>query len=150
MPYLKIAVHARWAVAAASAPITLGAWDRLPSYVTRYAQTLGVPVHAIGGADDHLHLLFDLPTDKSFVAVNTELERAVARFLADLLPRRGFAWSAPDLLVQSVGAGEWEELRDYIAAHSARHAADIVAEWEDTSAPDEDSVPVWLRDIMPS
>lgn len=153
-PDLRIAVHCVWWTAEGGPTLPPEAVERLVSYVTRYGQTLGVAVAAVGGFVDHLHLLFDLPTNKTLDQITGELRRTTARFLRDSMSLPGFNWAEGDAL-QSVGRDEAALCAEYVRDNAARHregAADPY--WEflaDAGADDEDAeeVPEWLRKALP-
>jgi len=150
---LRVTLHARWHSARPDVPIVPEALDRLPGYVTRYAQTLGVTVRAVGGAEDHLHLLFDLPGNQTVDSVMAELQRATARFLQDVLGQRAFSWKSA-YFAESVSADATATMTEYVAQNRQHHEANTTREdWEDAtdeSAGDDESLPLWLREAMSS
>ena len=144
-------LHARWRSALPDMPILPEALDRLPAYVTRYGQTLGVSVRAVGGAEDHLHLLFDLPGNRTIDSAMAELQRATARFLQDVLGQRAFSWKAA-YFAESIGAEMIATVADYVTENRRHHDASTTHdEWEDIAedaASDDESLPAWLREAM--
>jgi REP element-mobilizing transposase RayT len=149
----RITIHCLWRVNRDGPELGAPAWERLPGYVTRYAQTLGVRVHAVGGGPDHLHWLFDLPSVRTVESVNDELRRASARYLAGRPDGAGFAWAA-GVGAQSVSTSDSADLAAYIGENAARHATgQTIPEWEFAEFKDaepEDELPAWLRSALSS
>jgi putative transposase len=132
--------------------LTPQAIERLDPYITRYARTMGILVHAVGGTEDHLHVLFDLPLDKTLKAIETELRKTTTRFVRETVTLLGFAW-AEDTHFASITPDECDEVIAYIRDSAARHASgDIVSAWEslEEEAPAEEAVPEWLRSVSRS
>ncbi|MDX1931720.1 MAG: transposase [Capsulimonadales bacterium] len=124
--------------------------ERLQPYVTRYAQTMGIAVFAVGGQEDHLHILFRLPEDKTLKMIDTELAKTTTRFVRESLALPGFAWAEEPLFL-SVSADEVEECAAYILDNPARHASrTAIAAWEtdEEADGDDDAVPEWLRTMV--
>jgi putative transposase len=158
-PGVRILVHALWRVAAASPPLTPETRSRLSPYVTRYADTLNTRVLAVGGWDDHLHVLFDLPPSTSPEQVTTELQNTTARFLSDVLSVLGFAWDKDGVYLESVSARDADDMTEYVRLNSARHKdVTLLPEWEfahvtgeaAAGGSDDEELPDWLRDALSS
>jgi putative transposase len=151
---IRISLHTLWPVAIGSPELTPDSIERLVSYATRYAQTLGIAVYGVGGTNDHLHLLVDLPPTMTMQQMLDELQRATARFLSEVLRMRGFAWATEDTCLESIGPDQIAFVTDYIVENAAHHAdGTTLEEWEfvqtgETVSPD-DEVPDWLRDVLP-
>ena len=150
--HAHVLVHCRWFVAVSGARLDEAIVARLAPYITRYAQTLGVGVSAVGGASDHLHILLILPPDQTLARITDELQAATTRLLAGTLALRDFAW-ADVVEAESVGP-ESADLAAYITGNAAHHAdGTTVAAWE-TNAPvvpdpkPADARPPWLREAM--
>jgi REP element-mobilizing transposase RayT len=56
------------------------------------AEVLGCPVHAIGGVEDHVHVLFSLPSTQAISSVVKELKGASSRIVSLEYPDRFFKW----------------------------------------------------------
>lgn len=153
---MRVSVHTLWPVAEHSPELTEEALTRLVSYTTRYGQTLGIVVHAVGGINDHLHVLLDLPPTMTLQQVLDELPRATARFLSDVLKLKGFAWAVSDGGMESVSPENVAFLASYVSENASHHADGTtlpeqefgVREAGETTAA-EDEVPAWLREAMP-
>ncbi len=153
-PRHRVTLQSVWIVEnAESVPLTDGTFARLGPYLTRYAETMNVRVHAVGGAAGHLHLLYDLPPDQNASGVTLELQRASARFVGVTLNVAGFAWNA-DAYTVSVSPERIALVADYIARQeelqTSGGALDAVLEGTGVSGdePSNDETPAWLRDAL--
>lgn len=153
MPILRtrnrgVLIHLRWPAAGDAPPLTNPALARLAPYVTRYAETLNTGVYAVGGAPDHLHVLLDLSPVHSLDAIVGELQSASARFLREQTALSGFAWDADESCLQSVSAGDKDELVAYIKNHADAAVMRPSFECEEEEASDgggDEEMPDWLR-----
>ena len=158
----SLLVHLVWPVAAAPAganaaapPVRLTpeAVELLRPYLTRYAQTLKVIVHAVGGgAGDRLHVLLDLPPERALTSVVDELQRTSARFLRDARSLSGFAWRREAAAHESVGPERLETLAADIAANGAGSGPVSVPRGDTAGAQDDGNdeapLPEWLREVL--
>lgn len=129
--------------------LTAEAVERLGPYITRYAQTLGIAIFAVGGTEDHLHIAHDLVPSRPLTGSMEEIRRATVRFLRDSLNIPNFTW-AEDTTLVSARPEDLESLSAYIRENAARHAAGrTLPEWEGTDGdaePEEtDEMPDWLK-----
>nr|CAA9278759.1 hypothetical protein AVDCRST_MAG63-3396 [uncultured Armatimonadetes bacterium] len=153
----RLHYHLLWPVrgGAAGSVLTPEALDLLPSYVARYAQTLGTTVGAVGGRGDHLHVVADVPPDRQLAKVNEELRRAAARFLRATLSIGGFDWDDAAQVLSTVSSAERPDLIQYVLEQEARHAeGGLFPEWEggedfEAGAGAEAAMPDWLREVLP-
>ena len=152
-PDSHLYVHDLWWTTDNSSSLTGESIARLGPYITRFAQTLGVAVLAVGGAADHLHLLFDLDSNRSADEITAELQKTTTRYLRDTLAVRGFAWSEASALF-SVSPHETPVLREYIEENYERHAENRLLPYyegiADNDEESDDDTPDWLRDVMES
>ena len=152
----KVIVHLRWPVSEAGSPLSAEALERLTPYITRYAQTLGVLVHAVGGVPDHLHLLIELPISRSLQEITNELQGATQRFLRNVLGEARFAWAGDGLLFASISLSGLQEAVEYIHNQVERHAAgELIATMEgeadgESGGGATEEMPAWLRDVLGS
>lgn len=139
-----------WFVASNAGALSPEQIARLASYITRYAQTMGVTVHAVGGFVDHLHVVFDLPATQTLEKIAADLQKTTVRFLRESLGSPTFAWGG----IHAVGItdGTVDFVTAYVAENGARHqSGQIEYEWEPTNnmpSEPEDEVPAWLRDAI--
>jgi len=149
-PNIRIVLQDLWWTVDEGPTLTEEMIGRLAPYITRYAQTLGVTVYAVGGAEDHLHILYDLAPNRTPDGITTELQKTTTRFLRDVLSVRGFAWAEASC-VESFSPEELETLTEYVSDNFARHREGrLVAAYECPNEEDADGedVPDWLRDAL--
>lgn len=149
----RVYLHFRWPLSADSAPFSLDVLGRLGPYLTRYGQTLGATVFAVGGGVDHLHLLLQLPPTRSAHEIETELQAATVRFVRDVLNVQGFAWHENDGgFIVSCGSDAPDKMNDYLRQNWERHATGaVVSHWEGIEAQEPETnavLPEWLRDAL--
>jgi REP element-mobilizing transposase RayT len=153
-PHSRILVHDLWWTDG-DAPLGEEMADSMRPYVTRYGQTLGITVLAVGGADDHLHVLYDAPSGKTPDEITAELQRATTRYVRETLGLRRFAWAEASA-VFSVAPQDATEMTEYITNNAARHRENrIYPEHEgagfdadENADNDENEIPAWLRDAL--
>ena len=141
-------------VVVAGGALTPAAIAKLAPYMTRYAETLNVRIHAVGGVNDHLHILADIPADMTADRVPKELLAPAARYLRDVLAMKGFGWGTDAVTVLSVSPSLTTDAVAYLAEQPERHAGgELIAEWE--VQPDDDAgdtsietLPAWLTGAM--
>ena len=149
-PGNEILLHFRWRVATGALSPAMVA--KLAPYITRYAETLNVRVHAVGGVSDHLHILVDLPSEMPADHFVRDLQPPTARYLRDVLGSRTFTWETPFIVV-SVSPVAREAVTAYLSTQETRHASgdlDPVYEGTDTTAvtASDDDLPKWLADAL--
>ncbi len=153
-PGVEILLHFRWTVAAGN--LTPAAITKLGPYITRYAETLNVRVHAVGGIADHLHLLADIPPDMPAERVSRELHAPTVRYLRDVLSLNDFGWDKEVVGIVSVSSREKEYVSAYLAEQEMRHISgdlDSLFEPHDESAESEPTkpdaeLPAWLTKAL--
>lgn len=142
-PFAQVFLHAAWPC---SVPLEAAVVDKLGPYLTRYAQTLKTTVHAVGasGAGDALHLLFELPHDKSIDEIVSGLQKPSARYASTTLGAIGLTWAAGE--VRSISPDEIEAWKARIMAGDA---PPVVPDAPDAAErPDGDPLPLWLTEVL--
>ena len=153
-PNCRILIHMRWPIEGGSTRLTPEALRQLTPYTTRYAETLGVLVHAVGGTEDHLHVLAEVPPTHILEDFRHELQLSLRRFIEGALALPGFAWSETGCAYASVSPKELEELAAYIRDNAARHAAGTTLPEQEGDEAGEgeveetEALPDWLREAM--
>ncbi|MBC7804991.1 MAG: transposase [Akkermansiaceae bacterium] len=153
-PGIEILLHFRWKVAVGK--LTPASIAKLGPYITRYAETLNVRVHAVGGVADHLHLLADLPPDMPADRLSRELHAPTARYLRDVQSVKDFGWNSDSVDIRSVSPTERETVAVYLAEQEARHAdgdLNFLLEQNDDGPPDkaavsDEELPDWLTSAL--
>lgn len=128
---LDLYVHLVWAT-----------WDRLPLIETRWERRLhrcisaqasqaGCPVLALGGVEDHIHLLVRLPATIAVATLVKQVKGASSHFVnAQIRPGVPFRWQGY-YAAFSVSRWDLERITRYIERQKQHHAgAHVVEEWE--------------------
>jgi len=153
-PGMNILLHFYWPVA--DGALSPDARVKLASYISRYAETLNIRVHSVGGLADHLHILADLPTNMAIDQVGKELLPPTARYLRDVMNQRNFTWDSAGITVVSISPWDKEHIAEYIADQEARHATGelesalerVGTVSEEVVATTGDELPAWLTDAL--
>jgi REP-associated tyrosine transposase len=88
---------------------------------TTTGQTLGCPVHAFGGAADHVHIACSLSRANSASKLIQELKQASAKWMRTQGPQLSdFDWQN-GFAVFSIGQSEIDDLRAYLAGQREHH-----------------------------
>lgn len=155
-PECRVVVHLRWTVAAPEiATLTPAALDKLVPYATRYAETMNIRVLAVGGTDDHLHVLADIPPAMTLDKVGAELRRPTERYLREVLGLAGLAWDADNCAVCSVSPWDVDRIAEYVRGQAAAHESgdlDAFLEGLEEDEPEDDAgeIPDWIKGVLHS
>jgi REP-associated tyrosine transposase len=88
---------------------------------TTTGQTLSCPVHAVGGAADHVHIACSLSRANSASKLVQELKQASAKWIRTQGPQVGdFDWQN-GFAAFSIGPPELDDLRSYISGQREYH-----------------------------
>jgi REP element-mobilizing transposase RayT len=103
------------------APTIAPAWrDRLHAYMGGVIKNVeGVP-EAIGGVEDHVHVLIGLRATARLSDVVRDLKAVSSRWVHDEAGDRGFRWQE-GYGAFTVSASQLEAVKDYIAGQEAHH-----------------------------
>ena len=113
--------------------VTWGTWDRLPLLTEQVeravhralsdrCEELGAQVVAIGGVDDHIHLLVRLPASISLAELMRLIKGASAHLVThQIAPGEFFKWQG-GYGAFSVSLRHLDRVRDYIARQREHHA----------------------------
>ena len=129
--YLAVFVHLVWAT-----------WDRLPlltddltqdihRVISAKCEELGAVVVAIGGVEDHLHLLVELPATVTIADLVGQVKGVSAHLVThQLAPGQFFKWQGA-YAAFSVSPGAVTRVRAYIVHQREHHTVGTLrAEWE--------------------
>jgi REP element-mobilizing transposase RayT len=128
---VAVFVHLVWAT-----------WDRLPLLtgaiqrpvyraIAAKCRELKADVVAVGGVEDHVHLLVQLPATLSVADLMSHVKGATSHLVThQLTPDRFFKWQGA-YGAFSVGHAQVASLVAYIANQADHHAAaSLIPEWE--------------------
>jgi REP element-mobilizing transposase RayT len=140
-PYTQLYLHAVWAT-----------WDRLPlitpdielriyGAINEKCRELKTYPLALGGMDDHLHLLVRLPTTLSVADLLKGVKGASSHLVThEITPDKFFKWQGA-YGAFTLAKADVPQVIDYIRNQKAHHAAQTTwQEWErcETQDPNED------------
>jgi REP element-mobilizing transposase RayT len=92
--------------------------EPLWAYLRGIARNCGYDILAVGGTDNHVHLLLSLPAGKHLVEVMRELKANSSRFMKTNV--FGFAWQDGYAAI-SVSPSQVESVKQYIARQGEHH-----------------------------
>ena len=120
-----------------------GTWDRLPLLVGETQRRiyhsiqatfgeLGAEVLALGGVEDHIHLLARLPATLAPAELVKRVKGASSHLTThEVAPNRFFKWQGSYAAFSS-GRGELDRLCAYIANQEEHHRlGSLIPEWEE-------------------
>ena len=126
--------------------VVWGTWDRLPLLVGETEPQvyhcieatcieMGAELIAIGGVEDHVHLLARLPATISVADLVKQVKGASAHLATpEIAPDRFFKWQG-GYAAFSIGQSQVAATRDYITRQKEHHRTGfLIPEWEDDSA----------------
>jgi len=130
------------------AHLVWGTWDRLPLLVGETQRRvyrcieatcveMGAEVVALGGVEDHVHLLARLPATLAVADLVKRVKGASSHLAThEVAPDTFFKWQGA-YAAFSVGQGQLEPIREYIAHQREHHrVGSLVPEWEEDAADD--------------
>jgi putative transposase len=130
------------------AHLVWGTWDRLPLLVGETQRRvyrcieatcveMGAEVVALGGIEDHVHLLARLPATLSVADLVKQVKGASSHLAThEVAPDAFFKWQG-GYAAFSVGQGQLEPICDYIAHQREHHrVGSLIPEWEEDTADD--------------
>jgi putative transposase len=118
--YIDLGIHIVFATKGRQPWILGENKDHLHAYLGGIAHSLNVVPIAIGGVEDHVHLLLGLRATHAPADIVRELKKASNPWLRDQLGRREFAWQE-GYAALSVSAGDRTPLIAYIKNQEAHH-----------------------------
>ncbi|MBA3947598.1 MAG: IS200/IS605 family transposase [Herpetosiphonaceae bacterium] len=92
MALWRLYYHVIWATRERQAMILPHLQDPLYSYILKKAASLECIPHAIGGIEDHLHLLVSIPPKHSIADFVRHVKGSSAHYLNHTIQADGFAW----------------------------------------------------------
>lgn len=94
--------------------------DRLWAYIGGIARQHGMTALAVGGAEDHAHILVALPATITVVAAMREIKRGSSLWMHEVCAKPQFAWQE-GYGAFSIGYSQMEATVRYIAGQHEHH-----------------------------
>ena len=103
------------------APAIADSWkNRLHAYIAGTTKNLGGKAVTVGGINDHVHILVDLPTDQRISDFMRDLKSAATRWVHEEIGNKGFSWQE-GYAVFAVSANHCGYVRNYILKQAEHH-----------------------------
>lgn len=133
--YTRLTVHLVWATFERSPVLTPARARRVHGLLSRLCRTRDCSPLAVGGVEDHVHVLVGLHPSVAVADLVRALKVGTSQFIAETLGAVGFHWQ------QGYGAFslrdvERENVRRYVLEQAVRHERDdVIDDWEQTELP---------------
>ncbi len=102
-------------------PFIVPAWrERLHAYLGGIVRNLDGVAEAVGGMDDHVHLLIGLRATHCVADVVGSVKAVSSRWVHEKISDRAFAWQE-GYGAFTVSASQREQVREYIARQEEHH-----------------------------
>ena len=128
-PYLKVYIHFVWAT-----------WDRLPiltsdmrervfQAILAKVDALGCSVEAIGGVDDHMHMVVKMASTVTIADLVKNAKGSTSHLTTHAIaPGEFFKWQGSYGAI-SVSPGDLARIVQYVKGQEAHHAGSELMEW---------------------
>lgn len=121
MPYWRLFYHLVWATKGRQPAIQPAFERRLHAAIRAKADELGALVHAVGGTDDHVHLVASVPPAMSLAQFAGQIKGATSHLVNHVLcPSGTFAWQAEYGCV-SFGGRQLDRVVKYVINQRQHH-----------------------------
>lgn len=150
MALWRLYYHLVWATKERQPLITLDKEPKLYSYIIGKADALGSIIHAIGGIENHIHLVVSIPPSLSIADFVKNIKGSSAHHLNYGLLDSSFTFNwQRGYGVFSLGGKQLNQAVDYVRNQKAHHSqGTTVASLEQDTYEDNPPVP-WKQDPTP-
>jgi putative transposase len=118
-PYTALYVHLVWATWDRAPLITPEIRARIYPMIQRHATDLGAHVHAVGGIEDHVHVLARYPATVAIADLVGRMKGA-SSFLASQVMGEAFKWQGA-YGAFTLSTRGFEQVRSYVLNQEAHH-----------------------------
>jgi len=126
MPYWRLFYHLVWATKGRQPAIQPAFEKRLHAAIRAKADELGAFVHAVGGTDDHIHLVASVPPAISLAQFAGQIKGATSHLVNHVLcPSCAFGWQ-PEYGCVSFGGRQLDRVVKYVINQRQHHGAGTV------------------------
>ena len=119
--YTKLLIHAVWSTKRREKVIDAEMRPRLFNYMSGIAMNIGVIPLAVGGVEDHVHVLLWLKPDQSISKVIQTIKSNSSRWLNQTFPESAFRRSQRGYSAFSIGVAQVERTERYIRNQAEHH-----------------------------
>ena len=131
----RVSLHLVWTTYDRLPKLTPEVMEVVHQCVRAAGDALRCPVIAIGGVEDHLHVLVHFSTTVKIAVLTQEMKGYSSRVVNERFPERNFKWQG-GYGVFPVSPGVKATVENYIARQAEHHAKQtIIASLEDTGFP---------------
>ena len=140
MPFWRAYYHIVWATKNRQPWIAPQVEPRLFAYLVAQAVGLGAYVYAIGGTDDHVHLVATIPPSVSVSHFVKQLKGASAHDLNQHAPDFCVSWQR-GYGVLTLGQRQRAVAEDYVRGQKQHHAQGMAQPWLERTAEVDEGPP---------
>jgi REP element-mobilizing transposase RayT len=144
MALWRLYYHLVWATKERQPLINSDREDELYRYIIAKADALGCIVHAIGGIEDHIHLIVSIPPTLALAEFVKKIKGSSAHYLNQALSASldKFGWQE-GYGVFSLGGKQLEQAVDYVKNQKAHHLNGIAIASLEQATHQDDSPKRW-------
>jgi putative transposase len=121
MTLWKTYYHLIWATHDRLPLITTTHESELYQYIRQQCSNLDCPLHAIGGTEDHIHLVVSIPPRLAIAKVVKQIKGSSSHYMNQTICKQGFAWQN-EYGVFSLGSKQLEIAVNYVLHQKQHHA----------------------------
>lgn len=135
---LRLFVHMVWTTKNRDPLITIGIESSIYRCIASVAEELHCPIIAIGGIEDHVHVLLNLHNTVSVAELARRLKGSSSHLAASLIePTAGFVWS-DSYGAFTVGEKEVPHIKKYVMNQKSHHSdRQLLSMYEVAFEPDQ-------------
>ena len=134
MPWWRLHYHLIWTTRQREPLIDAPREQIVRSTLQAKARALGLVLHAIGGIEDHIHVVVSIPPAVTVAACVKHFKGATSRRVNQMFPAPPrFAWQAEYGAV-TLGERSLPRAIDYVQRQRQHHRVDRLIEWYETVA----------------
>ena len=139
MAYWRLYYHVVWATYGRLPLITGGIKKQVYGVVLQKARELGVVVHAIGGIEDHIHVVVSIPPKLAVAQCVKHFKGASARYVNEHSAHGTFKWQ-DGYGVLTFGGGAMKTVVSYVLNQGAHHGKGALRPSFERMTGDDDGV----------
>jgi putative transposase len=138
MPYWRLHYHLVWATQDRQPFIGPEVESKLYALLVGKADELGIIVHAIGGVQDHVHMIVSIPPKQSVANVVQCLKGASSHNMNEALDHPLFFGWQPGYGALSLGEKQLPAAIAYVREQRIRHRDNTTNRWAEHIAPHDE------------